>query len=158
MQRSIDIGVFLLIVVITAFSQTGVTSGEITKKAETSRTEVLALEEAGRLRSLKGETSWDDIMADGAFMISSEGLTVTYRKGQTMPSFPLKRFDITELVARVYGDSVTVTGLAEIEALGPEKKFVSFQVRYINVWARIEGAWKIVVSGRMNVKGSVKTN
>ena len=158
MQRSIDIGVFLLFVAITAFSQAGVITGELSKKAEALRAEVLALEETGRLRSLKGETNWDDMMADGAFMISPDGMTLTYRKGQTMPSFSLKRFDITELVARVYGDSVTVTGLAEIEVFGPEKKLVSFQVRYINVWARIEGAWKIIVSGRMNVKGSVKTN
>lgn len=156
MQRFTDILFFLLLAVLTAFAQTDRPRDDRSRRADAARAEVLALEETGRIRSLNGGTNWDDIMADGAFMISPDGMTFAYKRGQVLPSFPLKKFTITELVARIYGDSVVVTGLAELEAEGPEKKIVSFQMRYVNVWARSGGSWKIVVSSRTSVKGSAK--
>jgi ketosteroid isomerase-like protein len=121
-------------------------------KPDPVETEVLRLEEMGRQKALAGDTEWDGLMADGAFLIGADGAASTYRKGKAFPSFPMISFTLSELIARNYGETVVVTGLGEIEVQGPDKKSVSFKMRYVNVWRKFRDGWKIVVSELTNVK------
>ena len=106
-------------------------------KTEEIQKEILRLEEAGRLKSLKGEGNWDDLIAEGAYMIAYDGTIIVYQKGQTLPSLPLKSFKLSEMIVRVYGgEAAVVTGLAEIASETPDKKPFSFQMRFLNVWKR----------------------
>ena len=49
-----------------------------------------------------------------------------------------------------------VTGLASLEAQTPDKKPIAIQMRYLNVWRKVDGKWKMVVTERTIVKGSAK--
>ncbi len=146
----------LLLSVVRVFGQADAVRGDASKAAEAVRSEVLHLEEQGRLRSLRGETNWDDMMADGAYLISPDGAVYLFTKGKSLPSLPLKDFKITELRARVYGKSVVVTGLAHLEAETRDKGTISIQMRYLNVWRRVGDSWKMVVSQRTIVKSDAR--
>lgn len=118
----------------------------------TIQREILRLEELGRKKALKGETQWDDLMADGAYLIQWDGSVRVYSKGQELPSIPLKSFRMSDMIVRVYGDAAVVTGLSDVESVGPDKKPFSYQMRFLNVWKKSEGSWKIVVAERTSVK------
>ncbi|MEO6392569.1 MAG: nuclear transport factor 2 family protein [Pyrinomonadaceae bacterium] len=127
-------------------------------KSSLAEVEVLRREEEGRLRVLKGETNWDDMMADGAYLIQFDGSVMTYKAGIALPSFPVKSFVITEMIARQVGQSVIVTGLAELSGTAPDKREFTFQTRYLNVWRKKKNGrgWEIMVSTHTTVKDSVK--
>jgi hypothetical protein len=114
--------------------------------------EVLRLEELGRQRVLKGDANWDDLIAEDAYMIGFDGFVIRYRKGQTFPAPPVKTFTMSEMIVRVYGTAAVVTGLAEVDSETPDKKPISFKMRFLNVWERSDGGWKIVVSERTPVR------
>ena len=114
--------------------------------------EVLRLEEVGRQKVLKGDNDWDDLIAEGAYMIAYDGSIINYQKGLRLPSLPMKSFKMSEMIARVYGDVAVVTGLAEVESETAEKKPFSFQMRFLNVWKKSGDGWKIVVSERTGVR------
>jgi uncharacterized protein DUF4440 len=121
--------------------------------------EVLRLEEAGRQKILKGDNNWDDLIAEGAYMIGYDGSIVIYQKGLQFPPMPVKSFEMSEMIARVYGEAVVVTGLAEVvgETTGTgEKKTFSFKMRFLNVWKKSGDSWKIVVSERTGVRPPAK--
>lgn len=114
--------------------------------------EILALEEAGRVKALKGDGNWDDLIAEGAYMIAFDGSIINYKKGASLPAVPLKAFNLSEMIVRVYGKVAVVTGLAAVESETPDKKPYSFQMRFINVWERDGKSWKITVSERTGVR------
>ena len=114
--------------------------------------EILRLEELGRLKALKGDNEWDDLIAEGAYMIAYDGSIINYQKGQRFPPLPMKSLNMSEMIARVYGDVAVVTGLAEVEGETAEKKPFSFKMRFLNVWKKSGDGWKIVVSERTGVR------
>ncbi|HSS18873.1 MAG TPA: DUF4440 domain-containing protein [Pyrinomonadaceae bacterium] len=114
--------------------------------------EILRLEESGRVKALRGESQWDDLMADGAYAIGGDGTVLIYKKGQNLSSMSLTSFEISELIVRVYQDVVVVTGLSKVAAETPDKKPFSFQMRYMNVWKKSSDGWKIVASERTMVR------
>jgi hypothetical protein len=114
--------------------------------------EVLRLEELGRQKVLKGDNDWDELIADGAYMIAYDGSIINYEKGLRLPSLTMKSFVMSEMIARVYGDVVVVTGLAQAESETPDKKPFSFKMRFLNVWKRSGDSWKIVVSERTGIR------
>ena len=119
---------------------------------ETIEKEILRLEEVGRQKVLKGDNDWDDLIAEGAYMIAYDGSIINYQKGLRLPSLPMKSFNMSEMIARVYGDVAVVTGLAEVESETAEKKPFSFKMRFLNVWKKSGDGWKIVVSERTGVR------
>jgi ketosteroid isomerase-like protein len=121
-------------------------------KAEVIEKEVLRLEEVGRQKVLRGDNNWDDLIAADAYMIAFDGSIIIYKRGQQLPSMPVKSFEMTEMIARVYGEVVVVTGLAEVASETPQKQPFSYKMRFLNVWERFDGGWKIVVSERTGVK------
>ena len=127
-------------------------------KTESIRKEILRLEEIGRQKSLSGNNKWDDLIARNAYMIAFDGTVIIYKKGESLPSLPLKSFDLSEMICRVYGDVAVVTGLAKIEAEIPDKKPYSFQMRFLNVWKRSSNGWRIVVSERTLVKSGASSS
>ena len=123
-----------------------------TQELSKAQKEVLALEEAGRVKALNGEANWDDLIAEGAYMIAFDGSIINYKKGASLPAVPLKAFNLSEMIVRVYGKVAVVTGLAAVESETPDKKPYSFQMRFINVWERSGKSWKITVSERTGVR------
>lgn len=123
--------------------------------AEVAQTEVLKLEEAGRMKVVNGDNNWDDFIAPGAYMIGPDGKVMIYEKGKGFPPFPVKDFKLSEMIARAYGEVVVVTGLGEIKAQTPDQKTITFQMRFINVWRKFPEGWKMIVTGRTGVKGSI---
>src|SRR5713101_7159275 len=94
--------------------------------------EILRLEEVGRQKVLKGDNNWDDLIAEGAYMIAYDGSVINYKKASQLPSLPVKSFKMSEMIARVYGgEAVVVTGLAEVESETADKKPFSFQMRFL---------------------------
>jgi hypothetical protein len=139
-------------VTITAFARNNLNGQANANQEEVRRKEILRLEEVGRQKALKGESNWDDLIAEGAYMIAYDGSIIIYQKGQNLPSLPLKSFKMSDMIARVYGETVVVTGLAEIESETPQKQPFSFKMRFLNVWKQVGDGWKIVVSERTGVK------
>jgi hypothetical protein len=139
----------LFLLQIGGWAQTTTTLSD--KKQDAVEAELLRLEEIGRQKALTGSTEWDSLMADGAYMTGPDGNVALYEKGKAFPPFPLVSFKLSELIARNYGDTGVVTGLAEIEVMGPDKKIVSFKMRYLNVWRKYGDGWKIAVSQRTSV-------
>jgi hypothetical protein len=155
MNLSLAIG--LCLVQVSAFSQGGANGQSATGKVEAIQKEVLRLEEAGRHKVLRGDANWDDLMAEGAYMIAFDGSVIIYKKGTNLGSFPVKSFNMSEMIVRVYGDeTAVVTGLAEVAGESADKKPLSFQMRFLNVWRRSGDGWKIEVSERTGVKQAAK--
>jgi hypothetical protein len=148
--------VCLCLASITAFAQNNSNDNANADKAEAVQKEILRLDEVGRQKVLNGEKVWDDLMAEGAFLITSDGGVLIYQKEQNLSSFPVKSFKMSEMIVRVYGEAAVVTGLAEVGAETAEKKPFSFQMRFLNVWKRFDNGWKMVVTERTSVKQSVK--
>src|SRR5260370_36552613 len=78
--------------------------------------EILRLEEVGRQRVLKGDSNWDDLIAEGAYMIAFDGSVILYQKGKQLPSLPAKSFRMSDMIAKLDGQAGVVTGLAEVES------------------------------------------
>ena len=141
--------VCLCLLSLIAFSQNAANS---TRKTNAAQKEILRLEDLGRQKALKGDSVWDDLIAENAYMIAYDGTIIVYKKGQNLPSLPLRSFVLSEMIVRVYGEEAVVTGLATVGAETPDKKPHSFQMRFLNVWKKFHGDWKIVVSERTGVK------
>lgn len=155
--------VFLLVAVICLFltpvvgrAQTGAGVRTTERTAEADQAEVLRLEEVGRLKVVKGDNDWDGLIASGAYMIGPDGKVMVYEKGTGFPPFPVKEFTLSEMIARAYGEVVVVTGLGQLIAESPDKKAVSFQMRFMNVWRRFPEGWKMVVTERTGVRDSIR--
>ena len=141
----------------TALAQGNSINGTKSDSSAAIQKEVLRLEEAGRQKILKGDNNWDDLIAEGAYMIAYDGSIILYKKGLQFPPMPVKSFDMSEMIARVYGDgAVVVTGLAEVGGESAEKKPFSFKMRFLNVWEKSADGWKIVVSERTGVRPPAK--
>lgn len=119
--------------------------------------EILRLEEVGRQKILKGDNNWDHLIAEDAYMIGFDGSVVIYKHGTQFPPMVVKEFKMTEMIARSYGEAVVVTGLAEVAAETEDKKPYAFKMRFLNVWKKVAGSWKIVVSERTGVRPPPKT-
>ena len=148
----LSVVVGLCVAPITAFAHHNANRRANADKTQAVEKEILRLEEIGRQKVLRGDNSWDDLIAEGAYMIAYDGSIIVYQKGKGLPSQPLKSFKISEMMARVYGDVAVVTGLSEVETETAEKKPFSFQMRFLNVWKKSKQGWKIVVSERTGVR------
>lgn len=155
-SMSLSVLVCLCLLPMTALAQNNSTSVASVDRAEATQNEVLRLEELGRQKALKGDKEWDDLMADGAYLIAADGTILVYQKGQNLSSMSLTSFKLSELIARVYGDTAVVTGLAEVGAETAEKKPFSFKMRYLNVWKKFGDGWKVVVAERTMVRPLTK--
>src|SRR5229473_5474349 len=109
-------------------------------KKQAIEKEILRLEEVGRQKILKGDNNWDDLIANGAYMIGFDGSISVYKKGLQFPPMTIKSCEMSEMIARVYDDAVVVTGLAAVETvtLTAEKKPFFFKMRFLNVWKQSE--------------------
>lgn len=142
----------------SAFSQdVSKDSGKADKKNTAIQNEILRLEELGRQKVVRGDVNWDDLIAENAYMIAFDGSVILYKKGQALPSLPLRSFELSEMIVRVY-DSKTavVTGLADVTSETPDEKTFSFKMRFLNVWKKSGDVWKITVSTRTGVKPLAK--
>ncbi len=147
----------LCLATMTAFARGNSNGRAEADKTQAIEKEVLRLEEVGRQKVLKGDNNWDDLIAEGAYMIAYDGSVINYKKASQLPSLPVKSFKMSEMIARVYGgEAVVVTGLAEVESETADKKPFSFQKRFLNVWKKSGDSWKIVVSERTSVRPPLK--
>ena len=141
------------------FSQNSSSDRTKTESTPATEKEILRLEEAGRQKILKGDNNWDDLIAEGAYMIGYDGSIILYQKGLQFPPLPVTSFEMSEMIARLYGDVAVVTGLAEVggeaSEMGEKKPF-SFKMRFLNVWKKSGDSWKIVVSERTGVRPPAK--
>jgi hypothetical protein len=144
--------VCLCLASINAFAQSNMKGQANADKAGAIEKEILRLEEAGKQKVLKGDSEWDDLMAEGAYLITADGTILLYQKGQNLSSMPVKSFNMSEMIVRVYGEAAVVTGLAEVASETAQKKPFSFQMRFLNVWKKFGDNWKIVVAERTAVK------
>jgi hypothetical protein len=140
--------VFLIFLVADLFGQPPGPVATIDAKAAA---EVLQLEELGRKKALRADTEWGDLMAEGAYMIGPDGNVAVFEAAKGFPPFPLRSFTLSELIARPHTEVVVVTGLAEIEAIAPDKRIIPFKMRFMNVWKRWPDGWRLIVTQRTAV-------
>lgn len=141
---------------VSSFARNNSNSRTSVDKKQQMEKEILRLEEVGRQKILSGDTNWDDLIAEGAYMIAFDGSIILYQKGLQFPPMTVKAFNMSEMIARSYGEVVVVTGLAEVESETANKKPFSFKMRFLNVWKKTGAAWKIVVSERTGVRPAPK--
>jgi ketosteroid isomerase-like protein len=67
----------------------------------------------------------------------------SYVEGVRSGKFRYRKIERSEEKVRVYGDSALVTGRAAIE-VEVDGKPKSLKLRYLNVWVKQAGAWKMV--------------
>ena len=154
--RTISLLVCLCLGSMSASAQHNSHHGARAQKTEAIQKEILGLEEMGRQKALKGDTGWDDLMADKAYLIQGDGTIMVYQKGQNLASLPLKSFKLSEMIVRVYGESAVTTGLSEVESETPQHRPFSFQMRFLNVWKKFGKEWKIVAAERTLVRPYTK--
>lgn len=143
------------LLILTAIASTVFSRADDKKNLEK---EILRLEEVGRQKILKGDNNWDDLIAEDAYMIGFDGSIIIYKKGTQFPPLAVKEFKMTEMIARSFGEAVVVTGLAEVGAETADQKPFFFKMRFLNVWKKINGSWKIVVSERTGVRPPPKAS
>lgn len=136
---------------LAAFSQHSPRNNSDPKRSNAIQKTILQLEETGRQKAVRGDSSWDDLIAENAYMIAFDGAIIIYRRRQSLPAIPLRSFVLSEMIVRVYRDVAVVTGLATVEAETPDKRPFTFQMRFMNVWKKSGNGWKIVVSERTGV-------
>lgn len=122
--------------------------------SEAIQKEIFRLEELGRTKSLRGDTDWDDLWADGAYIIDPFGKIIVYQKGQNLSAggLVLKSLKLSDMIVRAYREVAVVTALMEIESETTDKKPLSFRLRFMHVWKKFDDGWKIVAAERTPVR------
>lgn len=122
--------------------------------SEAIQKEIFRLEELGRVKSLRGDSDWDDLWADGAYLITAFGTITVYQKGQNLSagSPAPKSLKMSDMIVRVYSEVAVVTALMEVEAETADKKSFSFKLWFMNVWKKFGDGWKIVAAERTPVR------
>ena len=128
--------------------------------SETIQKEIMRLEELGRQKALRGDSDWDDLWADGAYMITAFGTITVYKKGMNLSAGgpAANSLKISDMIVRVYGEVAVVTALMEVETETADKKPFSFKLWFMNVWKKHNDGWKIVAAERTPVRQMPKTN
>lgn len=119
-----------------------------TNDPETIEKEIRRLEELGRVKSLRGDSNWDELWAEGAYLIDVLGKVTVYKKGLNLAGgfAPPKSMKMSDVIVRVYGEIAVVTAFMEIETETADKKPFAFNMRFMNVWKKFDDGWKIVAS------------
>lgn len=122
------------------------------------RKEIFQLEELGRVKSLRGDSDWDELWADGAYMITALGTITVYQKGLNLSAGgpAAKSLKMSNMIVRVYGEVAVVTALMEVETETPDKKPLSFKLWFMNVWKKFDDGWKLVTAERTPVRPAPK--
>lgn len=128
--------------------------------SEAIQKEILRLEELGRQKALRADGNWDDLWADGAYMITAFGTITVYKKGMNLSAGgpAANSLKMSEMIVRVYGEVAVVTALMEAETETADKKPLSFKLWFMNVWKKHDDGWKIVAAERTPVRQMPKTN
>lgn len=116
--------------------------------------EIRRLEELGRVKAVRKDSDWDDLWADGAYMITAFGTVTVYKKGMNLSEGgpAANSLKLSEMIVRVYGETAVVTALMEVESETADKKPFSFKLRFMNVWQKTDDGWKIVAAERTPVR------
>ena len=128
--------------------------------SEAIQKEIMRLEELGRQKALRADSNWDDLWADGAYMITAFGTITVYKKGMNLSAGgpAANSLKLSEMIVRVYGETAVVTALMEVETETPDKKPLSFRLWFMNVWKKHDDGWKIVAAERTPVRPIPKTS
>lgn len=149
---------FLICLYVLAFpvsAQGDANGGDSVKTTTETEKEILRLEELGRQKTLSGARNWDDLWADGAYLIAADGSVMNYLPGMdlTKGSPPPNSMTLSEMLVRVSGEVAIVTGLVEVGIQSAQNKPFAFKVRFINVWKKMsDGAWRITVAERTPIR------
>src|SRR5688500_3103577 len=73
--------------------------------SETIQKEIMRLEELGRQKALRGDSDWDDLWADEAYMITAFGTITVYKKGMNLSAGgpAANSLKISDMIVRLYG-------------------------------------------------------
>lgn len=123
-------------------------------EAEAIEKEIRRLEELGRVKSLRGDSDWDGLWAEGAYMIDALGGVIVYKQGQNLSAGmpPPKSLKMSDMIVRVYAETAVVTALMEIEMETAEKKPFAYNLRFMNIWKKFDDGWKIVAAERTPIR------
>ena len=108
------------------------------RRLEDERVEAMLARDAAALRRL---------LADDLTYTHSTGRTQTkaeFIRQYTETDERYTRFDRSDVKIRAYGDSAVVTGTAKMALQGGAAGERSFEIRFIDVWARRSGRWQMV--------------
>ena len=146
----------LFLAASTAFAQ----KNAKTRETETIQKEIMQLEELGRQKALRSDSDWDNLWADGAYMITAFGTVTVYKKGMNLSAGgpAANSLKMSDMIVRVYGEVAVVTALMEVETETADKKPLSFKLWFMNVWKNFDDGWKIVAAERTPVRQLPKTN
>lgn len=111
---------------------------------------ILQLEKEGREATLKNDLEMNDRLLADNWMNTNVNGTVT-TKAQLLELIKSNTFKITsiesdDVMVRVYGDSAVVTGRSTSTRMRPDNQAVTGQVRFIRVYSKIGGRWRVVAA------------
>ena len=146
----------LFLATSAAFAQKSAKPNE----TEAIQKEIMRLEELGRQKALRSDSNWDELWADGAYMITAFGTITVYKKGMNLSAGgpAANSLKMSDMIVRVYGEVAVVTALMEVETETADKKPLSFKLWFMNVWKKHDDGWKIVAAERTPVRQQPKTN
>jgi ketosteroid isomerase-like protein len=84
----------------------------------------------------------DYVLSNGSGLIQSKADLIS---DYTTPGFRLDPFKIQEPVEKVLGDTALLGGLAEITGVDGGQPY-RLKLRFVDVWAKRNGAWRVVYS------------
>jgi ketosteroid isomerase-like protein len=111
---------------------------------------IRALEDAGAEANVHGQTLAEAqrLFAPDFISVNKDGVTKTrddilgaYKDGRQAPW--ASKFTLTRIDINIYGDAATVFGSAEALPLGAPASISPLRFRYLNVWTRLDGQWRL---------------
>lgn len=145
MKRMIILVAMACVTSLFALAQT---TGQKASDSGNTEQAILQLENEGREATLKNDIEANDrLLADNWVNINPDGSLTTKAKLMELlkgGSFKIMSIDNDEVMVRLYGDAVVVTGRSTSKRAGQESEVVARQVRFTRVYAKRQGRWQVV--------------
>lgn len=108
----------------------------------------MALERLVRVQAIPGKdlNILNVLLADNMVRVTLEGRSQTKAEFLTeLQSLDALHYEIHDMVVRLHGDTVAVTGLFQMSGVRQGKPFVR-QGRFLDTWLNDDGRWLIIAS------------
>lgn len=140
--------IVIVLACVTSLSVVAQTSKEQSNDNVDTEQVILRLENEGREATLKNDIEANNrLLADNWMNINPDGTVTTKARLMEMlkdSSFKIESIENDEVMVRVYGDVVVVTGRSTSKRAGQGNEVITRQVRFTRVYAKSKGRWQVV--------------
>lgn len=148
----------IIVCVTLAFVVPLVTLGQAKETSRDGNTEqeILRLENEGRAATLTNDLPANDrLLADNWINVNADGSVTTKAKLMELlkdASFKILSIENDEVMVRIFGDAVLVTGRSTTKRTDEGGEILTRQARFTRVYVRKHGRWQVVSAHNTLIK------